>query len=77
MNEIDEIGFYESLISEGCDICDLLTNNSANVGDIGELLILAANEIETLRTKLDSFIYGRDLYPELVEYFASNSPYQP
>ncbi len=45
----DDFGRYEELILEGCDIVDLLHADSGNVGDIGELLVLAAQEIERLR----------------------------
>lgn len=40
---------YEDLIKEGADICDLLRHNSWKCGTTGELLELAADEIERLR----------------------------
>lgn len=46
----EELGRYEELIVEGSDIVDLLHADSGNVGDIGELLVLAAQEIEKLRS---------------------------
>jgi hypothetical protein len=54
-SRVEELGFYEELISEGAPIQDLLLNNSSNVGDIGELLILAANYI----TELEEQIIGK------------------
>lgn len=50
MIEDDDLGFYESMIVEGEDIAELLYANTDNVGDIGELLQLAAQEIIRLRT---------------------------
>lgn len=50
MIEDDDLGFYESMIAEGEDIAELLYANTGNVGDIGELLQLAAQEIIRLRT---------------------------
>lgn len=50
MIEDDDLGFYESMIAEGEDIAELLYVNTGNVGDIGELLQLAAQEIIRLRT---------------------------
>ena len=49
MIEDDNLGFYESMIAEGEDIAELLYANTGNVGDIGELLQLAAQEIIRLR----------------------------
>ena len=50
MIEDDDLGFYERMIAEGEDIAELLYANTGNVGDIGELLQLAAQEIIRLRT---------------------------
>ena len=50
MIEDDDLGFYERMIAEGADIAELLYANTGNVGDIGELLQLAAQEIIRLRT---------------------------
>ena len=50
MGEGGDLGFYESMIAEGEDIAELLYANTGNVGDIGELLQLAAQEIIRLRT---------------------------
>jgi len=50
MIEDDDLGFYESLIAEGEDVAELLYDNTGNVGDIGELLQLAAREIIRLRS---------------------------
>ena len=49
MNENDNLGFYESMIAEGECVSELLYANADNVGDIGELLQLAAQEIIRLR----------------------------
>lgn len=51
---IEEMGTYEEMIVEGENIVDLLHANSGNVGDIGELLVLAAQEIERLRSMIVS-----------------------
>ena len=40
--------FYQELLDEGADICELLRGNSGNVGDIGELLQIAADVIDNL-----------------------------
>ncbi len=50
MSKDDDLGFYESLIVRGEDVAELLYANTGNVGDIGELLQLAAQEIIRLRT---------------------------
>ena len=50
MIEDDDLGFYERLIAEGEDVAELLYANTGNVGDIGELLQLAAQEIIRLRS---------------------------
>ncbi len=42
------MSMYEELIDEGSKIEDLLRGNSGNVGDIGELLHIAADELERL-----------------------------
>jgi hypothetical protein len=42
------MSMYEELIDEGSKIEDLLRANSGNVGDIGELLHIAADELERL-----------------------------
>ena len=49
MNENEDLGFYEGLIADGKDVAELLYDNTGNVGDIGELLQLAAQEIIRLR----------------------------
>ena len=49
MIENEDLGFYEGLIADGKDVADLLYDNAGNVGDIGELLQLAAQEIIRLR----------------------------
>lgn len=43
------MGYYKEIISEGALLPDLLRGNSGNVGSIGELLEIAADEIELLR----------------------------
>jgi hypothetical protein len=50
MNENDDLGFYERMIADGEDVAELLYDNTGNVGDIGELLQLAAQEIIRLRS---------------------------
>jgi len=50
MIEDDDLGFYEGMIAEGEDVAELLYDNTGNVGDIGELLQLAAQEIIRLRS---------------------------
>ena len=50
MNDNDDLGCQESLIAEGEDVAKLLYANTGNVGDIGELLQLAAQEIIRLRS---------------------------
>jgi hypothetical protein len=49
MIENEDLGFYEGLIADGKDVVELLYDNTGNVGDIGELLQLAAQEIIRLR----------------------------
>jgi hypothetical protein len=49
MIEDNDLGFYESLIVDGGDVTELLYANAGNVGDIGELLQIAAQEIIRLR----------------------------
>jgi hypothetical protein len=49
MIENEDLGFYEGLIADGKDVAELLYDNTGNVGDIGELLQLAAQEIIRLR----------------------------
>jgi len=46
----DDLGFYESIVADGGDIAELLYDNTGNVGDIGELLQIAAREIIRLRS---------------------------
>jgi hypothetical protein len=46
------MSMYKELIKEGTHISTLLEANSGNVGDIGELLILAAVHIENLEADL-------------------------
>jgi hypothetical protein len=50
MIEDENLGFYESLIGDGADVANLLYANTDNVGDIGELLQIAAQEIIRLRS---------------------------
>jgi hypothetical protein len=50
MIEDNDLGFYESLIGDGADVANLLYANTGNVGDIGELLQIAAQEIIRLRS---------------------------
>lgn len=50
MIENKDLGFYEGLIANGEDIAELLYDNMGNVGDIGELLQLAAQKIIRLRS---------------------------
>jgi hypothetical protein len=50
MIEDDDLGFYELLIADGGDVTELLYANAGNVGDIGELLQIAAQEIIRLRS---------------------------
>jgi len=42
---------YQDMIHSGIDICALLRGNSGNVGDIGELLEIAADVIESHRER--------------------------
>ena len=63
----EDISNYEDLIkNHGVTIPDLLCGNSGNVGDIGELLIIAANEIERLESlKINSI---KSMLVEIGEY---------
>jgi len=48
----EELGLYAELIKNGALIQDLLVNNSSNVGELGELLMIAAIYIEKLEHEL-------------------------